>query len=147
MTLYHQNNFYSSWNFIAPHYYNAHRQSDTVTLNKKTFPICDLDKMQHNPIPKQPGCKTWQGVCAWTSCFDDTAYLLAIQKDVEKFQHGDSSKQYLVGFSNGAMMVYRMACQYPGKFTAAAAISGTMARNMHCYDTPQQIAQNPFFKK
>ena len=147
MTLYdNNNNFYSSWNFIAPHHYNAQQQNDAVTHNNQELPICDLDKMKQNPIPKQPGCKTWQGVCSWTSCFDDAAYLLAIQKNVEALQQGDPTKQYLVGFSNGAMMVYRMACQYPGKFTAAAAISGTMARNMHCYKAQPKDAQNPYLK-
>lgn len=140
--------FYSSWNFLIPEYYNPREQKDTVFFQKKYWPICNIKKMKgENPVPKQPGCFVWKGVCAWTSCFDDAAYLLAVQKSVIKKWQGNPHRQYLIGFSNGAMMTYRMACQYPQKFQAAVAVSGTTARHMLCYSSSNKNSSNPFFKE
>lgn len=139
--------FYSSWNFLIPEYYNPLKQKDTVYYQQKYWPICNIKIMKgQNPIPKQPGCYVWNGVCAWTSCFDDASYLLAVQKAVIQKWQGNPARQYLIGFSNGAMMTYRMTCQYPEKFQAGIAISGTTARHMLCYSSENAGSGNPFFK-
>lgn len=143
-----QKGFYSSWNFLPKRYYNAAKQSDYSVHHGKTYAVCNINKMNgQNPIPQQSGCRNWQGVCSWTSCYDDASYLLAVQNQLEKQFNGDSKKQYLIGISNGAMMVYRMACQYPEKFRASVAIAGTTARGMHCYDTSKPGVHNPYLKK
>lgn len=140
--------FYSSWNFLAPFYYNPHFQKDTAYYLNAAHNVCDVNQLQHvNPIPKQPGCHSWQGVCSWTSCYDDAGYLLAIQKQVQNSFDSDPKKQYLIGFSNGAMMVYRMACQYPEKFQGAVSIAGTSMRHMPCYNATDAQTVNPFLAK
>jgi poly(3-hydroxybutyrate) depolymerase len=139
MTAHHQSStdhrkdvFYSSWNFLPAKLYNASFQSDVVTNSTGSYPMCNLKKMHHNPIPQQPGCRSWKNVCGWTSCYDDARYLLAIQHQVARHFSGDLTRQYLVGISNGAMMAYRMVCQYPGRFQSAVAIGGTTARGITC---------------
>ena len=140
--------FYSSWNFLIPAYYNPSYQDDQVLFNNKEENICNIKKMGDvNPIPKQPGCYRWDGVCAWTSCFDDASYLLAIQQKVIATLNSNPQKQYLIGISNGAMMVYRMACQYPEKFQAAVAIAGTTMRHMNCYRAESPKTINPNLEK
>lgn len=131
---------YSSWNFLNPRYYNPDEQKDYVTLNGKKYPICNVDAMKKNPIPRQPGCRTWNGLCAWTSCYDDPSYLLAIQRQVIQQQQGDPDRQYIVGISNGGMMTYHMACRYPKYFKAAVAIAGTTVRHMVCQHQSRDIS-------
>ncbi len=139
--------FYSSWNFLIPKYYKPRWQRN-FSFNQKNgvTPVCNLPRLAYNQEfpPKQPGCKIWRG-CSWTSCYSDTDYLLAVQKAVIK-QWSIPKKQYLIGFSNGAMMVYRMACQYPEKFKAAVAIAGTTAKGMLCYDQNKH-SKNPNLQK
>lgn len=125
--------FYSSWNFLPPSVYTAVHQDDVVYYHNKAYPLCNKEKMQHkNPIPQQPGCKVWNGVCSWTSCYDDPDYLLAIQNELIHELHADKSRQYLIGISNGAMMAYEMACRYPGHFQGVVAVGGSTIPKLTC---------------
>ena len=130
------NYFYSSWNFLPKYLYRPSYQSDFIKLNNRNIPICNIRFFRGiNPIPKQPGCRQWTGVCAWTACFDDEAYLLAIQSAIIRQFHADKHHQYLIGFSNGAMMAYRMACAKPKQYQAVVAIAGTTIDHLRYHST------------
>jgi polyhydroxybutyrate depolymerase len=64
------------------------------------------------------------GVCCHEAArqhIDDVAFLTAVTRQVRATEPGaDPAATYLVGFSNGAKMAYRMACDEPGLFTAYA---------------------------
>ncbi len=81
--------------------------------------------------------QSWNdGICCHLAAqehVDDVAFLTAVTRQVLAGEPGaDAAAMYLVGFSNGAKMVYRMACDEPGLSTAyavyGAVASATCAR-------------------
>jgi polyhydroxybutyrate depolymerase len=71
--------------------------------------------------------RSWNaGECcsvARSRSIDDVAFLSALVGQVLHDQPtADPHAVYLAGFSNGGRMVYRMACERPGLFTAVAAV-------------------------
>jgi polyhydroxybutyrate depolymerase len=69
--------------------------------------------------------ETWNagGCCGFASAHnvDDMDFLKAM---VSKIDRGHSHKIYLIGYSNGARMAYRVACTDPGLFDGYAAVKG-----------------------
>ncbi len=55
---------------------------------------------------------------------DDVAFMRAVVADVARQVNVDRSRVYGAGFSNGAMMMHRVACEAPQTFAAIAAVSG-----------------------
>ncbi|AXQ28354.1 polyhydroxybutyrate depolymerase [Solimonas sp. K1W22B-7] len=55
---------------------------------------------------------------------DDVGFLRAMVADIGRRTPIDTSRVYGTGFSNGAMMVHRVACDAPDLFKAIAAASG-----------------------
>lgn len=55
---------------------------------------------------------------------DDVGFIKAVVDDVAKREGIDRKRVYGTGFSNGAMMLYRVACEAPGLFAAIAPASG-----------------------
>lgn len=66
---------------------------------------------------------------------DDTAILLELIEVVAEKVNLDRDRIYLAGFSNGASMTFRAACDAPGVFAAIAAVGGPMRRSQTCDDT------------
>jgi polyhydroxybutyrate depolymerase len=75
--------------------------------------------------------KSWNaGTCcdpADTQNVDDVAFLTAVVSNVHKSQSDAGQDTFLAGYSNGAKMVYRMACEAPQVFDAVAAVGGVAA--------------------
>lgn len=68
------------------------------------------------------------GTCCGTSALrqvDDVGYLDRLITTVTTRIGADPSKVYMVGFSNGAMMVYRYLCEGATKLQGAASLAGT----------------------
>lgn len=57
---------------------------------------------------------------------DDVSFLRSFLHYVESEYNIDHRRVYVVGFSLGAMMTYRLATQMPEEFAAFAAVSGSM---------------------
>jgi polyhydroxybutyrate depolymerase len=55
---------------------------------------------------------------------NDVAFMKNLIEDVKKKVAVNTGRVYGTGFSNGAMLVHRVACEAPGTFTAIAAVSG-----------------------
>jgi polyhydroxybutyrate depolymerase len=74
------------------------------------------------PVPVQ---KSWNAVdcCGYahTNNVDDMAFLKALVSAVDP---GHARPAYIVGYSNGARLAYRVACTDPGLFDAYAAVKG-----------------------
>jgi len=71
--------------------------------------------------------RSWNagGCCAAARAahVDDVTFLTrVVQRVLEDSPDADRGAVYLVGFSNGGRMAYRVACQAPGLFTAVAAV-------------------------
>ena len=73
---------------------------------------------------------TWNsGVCcgyAQRHNIDDVGFLREVAAFIVKDYHGDPSRIYVTGISNGAMMAYRLAVEAPDIVAAVAAVAGTM---------------------
>ena len=74
--------------------------------------------------------KYWNaGACCGATEADDVAFLTAVVKQVLAGQAGaDPGRVYLVGYSNGGRMAYRMACEQPDLFTAVAVFGAVNAK-------------------
>ncbi|MDP3711434.1 MAG: PHB depolymerase family esterase [Mycobacteriales bacterium] len=57
---------------------------------------------------------------------DDDAYLDRVRAIVAALHPVDRRRVFLAGFSNGAMMAYRYACERPGVVAGILAVAGTM---------------------
>jgi polyhydroxybutyrate depolymerase len=69
------------------------------------------------------------GACCGGTEADDVAFLTAVVKQVLAGQAGaDAGRVYLVGYSNGGRMAYRMACVQPRLFTAVAVFGAVNAK-------------------
>lgn len=62
-----------------------------------------------------------------TGGVDDVGYLAAMIDRIEMQVEIDPARVYVVGFSNGAIMTGRLACQLSDRFAAFAQVSGTAA--------------------
>jgi polyhydroxybutyrate depolymerase len=55
---------------------------------------------------------------------DDVGFIRALIADVQRRHKIDTSRIYGTGFSNGAMLLHRIACEAPDTFAAIAPVSG-----------------------
>lgn len=58
---------------------------------------------------------------------DDVAFISALIDSVADRFPVDRHRVYMTGFSNGAMLAYRTACEIPDKIAAIAIVSGSMS--------------------
>jgi polyhydroxybutyrate depolymerase len=81
-------------------------------------------------IGVDPPRQTWNaGFCcgaAVRSHVDDVAFLAALIDRVAADYPVDRHRVYLTGLSNGAMLAYRFAGQYPDRVAAIAPVAGTI---------------------
>lgn len=79
--------------------------------------------------------RTWNaGSCCGKAArehVDDVGFIAALVHKLERAYRIDSDRIYATGFSNGAMMVHRIACERPRLFTAIAPVAGSIMGD-HC---------------
>jgi polyhydroxybutyrate depolymerase len=84
--------------------------------------------------------RTWNaGDCcgyAMTHNVDEPAFIRQMLSDLDTFVTIDSKRIYAVGYGNGGMLVYRLACEMSETFAAIAAVAG-VADYSPCQ--PQQV--------
>jgi polyhydroxybutyrate depolymerase len=64
---------------------------------------------------------------------DDVAYLMAVLDDVESAYAVDTTREYVMGHSNGGFMTHRLACERGARFAAGASLAG--GANLACTPT------------
>jgi polyhydroxybutyrate depolymerase len=73
---------------------------------------------------------TWNaGQCcgyAMEKGVDDVAFIDKMLSNIAASSPLDSSRVYVTGISNGAMLAYRLACEMSDRITAIAPVSGTL---------------------
>lgn len=94
-------------------------------------PIC-LNEVRSDPCP--PECGTC-GKCGWTSCYDDIGFLKSLVYTVSTDLAVDSGRFFVSGFSNGAMMANRIACEASELFAAAVLVGGRLEPGFECTPT------------
>jgi polyhydroxybutyrate depolymerase len=58
--------------------------------------------------------------------YDDTGFLRALVAHLVRTSVSDRGRVYVMGYSNGGVMAFRLACETDGIFAAAAAIAATL---------------------
>ncbi len=92
---------------------------------QKTKPPRALPKKKPRPSPLVPGTRAWNaGTCCAVPTRNDVGYLVDVVSSVEGTVPVDSSRVYIVGFSNGGMMALDAICSAPTVFAAAGSVSG-----------------------
>jgi polyhydroxybutyrate depolymerase len=83
---------------------------------------------QGGSLGPSPPCWNAGSCCAPCSLlgFDDVALADAVIDDVKASFCVDADRVYVAGFSNGAMLAYRLACTLGSELAAVVAVSGTM---------------------
>lgn len=61
---------------------------------------------------------------------DDVAFVSALLNDLQRVACIDSKRVYATGFSNGALMSYRLACELADRIAAVSPVSGPMGVNV-----------------
>ncbi len=73
---------------------------------------------------------TWNGsnCCGYADAaqIDDVGFIRALIGKLQKEYPVDSSRIYVTGFSNGAILAYRLACEASDIFAAVAPVSGAL---------------------
>ncbi|HEY5952628.1 MAG TPA: PHB depolymerase family esterase [Kofleriaceae bacterium] len=63
---------------------------------------------------------------------DDVAYLAGLIDELVQQHSIDRSRIYVTGFSNGAMMSFRLACDLSDRIAAVAPVAGNLPSAIHC---------------
>lgn len=71
--------------------------------------------------------RTHWNVSTQNSERDDAGLIAALIADVQRKHDYDLDRTFVVGFSNGGFMAYRLVCQKHGVFAAFAVVAGTMS--------------------
>jgi polyhydroxybutyrate depolymerase len=83
--------------------------------------------------------RSWNagGCCGYAeeNNVDEPAFIRSIIEDVGTFVRLDSKRIYAAGFSNGALLSYRLACEMSDTFAAVAPVAGVLV------DSPCQPQQ------
>ncbi len=82
-----------------------------------------------------PECETC-GKCGWASCHDDVGFLKELVARIASNFAVDTNRVYVAGFSNGAMMANRIACEASELFAAVALAGGRVEPGFEC--TPKR---------
>ncbi len=67
--------------------------------------------------------------------FDDAGFIQTVLVKLKSDLAVNNSRVYVVGESNGGMLAYRLACDFPEEFAAIAAVSATSVVTEHCNAT------------
>ncbi len=110
----------TSWNHISDGFDNG-----------PDGPICAEDAKAALCPPECGTC----GRCGWTSCHDDIGFMKKLIARVSRDFAVDAGRVYVSGFSNGAMMAHRMACEASELFAAVALVGGRLERGFECTPT------------
>lgn len=68
--------------------------------------------------------------------YDDVGFVTALVETLAATDCVDASRIYATGFSNGAMLAHRMACEAPDVFNAMAPVAGPRMTDACDADTP-----------
>ena len=99
----------------------------TADANDDSFLVAYPNGTTANAID---GELAWNaGACcglAKTNNIDDVGFVMAMLAELEAIYPVDASRVFLVGFSNGGMLSYRLACEHGDVFAGVAVVAGAL---------------------
>jgi polyhydroxybutyrate depolymerase len=107
----------SSWNHISGNFDSG-----------PAGPICEEEYPRELCPPECSHC----GKCGWISCHDDIGFLKKLVSVISTDFRVVADSVFVAGFSNGAMMANRIACEASDLFAAAALVGGRLERGYEC---------------
>jgi polyhydroxybutyrate depolymerase len=69
---------------------------------------------------------------AQREAIDDVGFLRALARELSRQYEVAEGRVYVTGASNGGMMTYRLACEAPELFAAAASIIANLPKQLRC---------------
>lgn len=94
---------------------------------------CSEPKTGYYPSFENCGAAEEQRECNWgTSCSDDVGFFKKLIAFAKNNYSVDSSRVYMLGFSQGGQTVSTLACPLQNEITAVAAIHGLAANGYSC---------------
>lgn len=115
----------------APLIVALHGHGDTAMLFRETVQLdagADLRGavvLYPQALQDAVGQRSWN-VEEGAGATSDLGFLLAAIHKLQRTYDLDSARIFLVGFSNGGSMAYRLACAEPERFAAIAVVAGAM---------------------
>jgi polyhydroxybutyrate depolymerase len=94
-------------------------------------PICEAPEVKAPCPPECGDC----GQCGWSSCHDDVGFLRALVADITGRWSVAAGRVHVTGFSNGAMMANRIACEASEMFASVALVGGRLEPGFECTPT------------
>ncbi len=91
-------------------------------------PICTEDASEYACPPECGSC----GKCGWASCNDDVGFLKTLVATLTANFKVDADSVFLSGFSNGAQMANRTACEASELFAAAVLVGARVEPGFEC---------------
>jgi polyhydroxybutyrate depolymerase len=85
----------------------------------------DLVSVQAQAVVVYPNADSGRWDATGFGSIDDVLFIRTLIDRLEADYQIDSARVYATGFSNGADMTYRLACQLADRITAVAPVSGT----------------------
>ncbi len=86
--------------------------------------------------PDRLGARFWDATEACCNFgddpVDDVGYLTGLVEDAARQYSVDSTAVHVVGFSNGAFMAHRLACERPDLFASIVAVAGSIDPDRDC---------------
>lgn len=86
--------------------------------------------MSPNGIMDSVGLRFWHATDACCDILnagqDDSAYILSLINEVSSQLNVDQKRIYLMGYSNGAFMAHRFACDHADKIAAIITFAGML---------------------
>ncbi|MBI2618248.1 hypothetical protein HYW58_02230 [Candidatus Kaiserbacteria bacterium] len=80
--------------------------------------------------------RTWNGgaCCGYAKDVgvDDVSFVMEMIENIERLYTIDVDRVYMLGFSNGGLLAYRLACTHPNTFAAIATMSSGPSEWHNC---------------
>jgi len=92
----------------------------------------------------EDGDRFWNGAsfcCDPNDAVDDVGYLSGLIEEAKQTYNIDEKRVYLIGYSNGGFMSYRMACEASELITAIVSLAGsTFADPVDCQPATRPVS-------
>ncbi|MCB1325866.1 MAG: alpha/beta fold hydrolase [Leptospiraceae bacterium] len=112
--------------------HGAYSSGAQIAATSAFSPLADQNRFlvaYPNSIAPRGGIAAWNagGCCGFArdTHVRDSLFLRRMIAWITEIADVDPGRIYVVGYSNGGMMAYRMACQYPDLFSGIAVVAGS----------------------
>ncbi|GGH36804.1 polyhydroxybutyrate depolymerase [Cribrihabitans marinus] len=119
---------------VLLHFHGWQRQGDLVVKHPR---IAGATRLRGVLLVAPNGRrKTWD---FWTADTEDVGFAALVLEDVARRYPVDRARIYVSGYSYGAAMAWRYACQNGNGVAALLAVAGTLSQDEPCPQAPREV--------